>query len=183
MSNYLKIAIAMTTFLVISCDPGPSAMKDLPVEEWFPLSIQKGSEFDDPDLLRAQALSIIDYRIQNSEKALSMMTYGYWWPEFVFNKDKITQEGHYDGYWIKYEDDYSYTYGKYDVTWGGGKYHYDLDKKELRLLDNDSEQEPKVFQGNYNGEIMSYIGMHEFGVNNGLQIKMVPLDNKPVAEG
>jgi len=182
MRNYGLILLAALACLMIACKPDGTSKgvpEDIAEDKIFPLSIELKGAYTDLDHIRAQALSIIDYRIQNSDKALSMMTSGYWWPEFVYHSGSISGEGHYDGYWIKYGDDFTYTYGVYGDTWGSGKYHYGLDNQELMLLDNDVELEPKVFQGNYNGELMSYIGKHTFGVNNGMQIKMVPLEEVP----
>lgn len=182
--TWFTLALIGITFLACQSESNKKAPpKDLPTEKVFPLSIQLGGEYGELDVIRAQARSTIDYRIENGGKALSMMTSGYWWPEFVYYRQKITGEGHYDGYWVQYKDDFTYEYGVYDEVWGSGRYHYDLDKMELLLLDDDVEQEPKVYQGNYNGNLMSYIGRHTWGINNGMQIKMVPIDTKPTKQG
>ena len=62
---------------------------------------------------------------------------------------------------------------------GAGRYHFRLEDSQLIMLDDDVDQEPKVWTANNNGEMMSYVGTHEFGVNNGMQMKMIPLDTRP----
>ena len=146
----------------------------------FPLNIQKGGEFVSLDQIRVQARALIEHRIGQNNKALAMLTTGYWWPEFVFNSGSMSKVDEYAGHWLKFNDDFSYNYGIYDKTLGTGKYHFRLDDNKLHMLDNNVEFEPKVWQANYNGQVIALVGTHEYGVNNGMQIKMLGLDQKPV---
>jgi len=152
------------------------------IEKPFPFSIQKGGFTKDLGAIRAEVRTLLDHRAQTQDAPLAMMTVPYWAPEVVFDGSKFSKEFEYDGYWIKYNDDFTYTYGKYADVYGSGRYHFRLDDKALLLLDDDVEMEPKSFTGNYNGEIMAYIGKHDYGVNNGFQVKMVPYDNQPLTK-
>lgn len=175
----------MAAMIVISAcgDKGGSGSeaiaKTVKVDKVFPLSLQKKGYTQDLATIRAQARTLIDHRVQTDNNPLAMMTVGYWHPEFVFNAGKMSDEFYYAGYWIKYNDDFTYQYGQNADVHGGGRYHFRLDDKALLLLDDDVEQEPKSFTANYNGEAMAYIGKHDYGVNNGMQIKMIHSVERP----
>ncbi len=183
MHTRIFINLLLATVFLLSCNSGDkSSQVQSPQQDEakiFPISIQKKGNYTSVDAIRAQARTVIDFRIQNGEKPMSMLTAWYWNPEFVFNAGKISKEGQYEGYWIKYEDDFTYTYGIYDKTIGGGRYHFRLEDDQLILLDNDITQEPKAFLAKNNGELMSYIGRHDFGVNNGMQMKMIMMETQP----
>ncbi len=146
----------------------------------FPMNIQKGGSFKSVDQIRVQAMGIINHRVKEQPKALAMLTYAYWNPEFVYNAGSISGVGDYDGHWIKFDDDFRYRHGINDKVTGGGRYHFRLEDKSLYMLDDNVEYEPKVWTVNYNGSVMAIVGTHEYKVNNGMQIKLVEMDNKPV---
>lgn len=145
----------------------------------FPLSIQKGGSYRSLDQIRVQARTIIDHRIEQSDKALAMMTHTYWYPEFVYNGKEMSKVDEYKGYWIKYGDDFRYQYGQYGKVFGEGRYHFRLEDKSLYMLDDDIEQEPKVWTVNYNGEAMAYVGVHEYKISNGMQLKFLAVGEQP----
>ena len=183
MLKYFLRYSALISLILLSCNPSNSSSgsDNIPTSEdkIFPLTIQKGGNTMPLEQIRAQARTLIDHRIQTGTEALSMLTSGFWWPEYVFNKGSISAQGHYDGYWLDFKEDFSYEYGKYSTRYGGGKYHYSLDNSYLIMLDNDVALEPKVWQANYNGQAIALVGRHEYGINNGMQIKLVPLDVLP----
>lgn len=185
MSKYLFFGFFILGLIAASCDQSGSAgtksTKSVKIDHDgapFPLSIQKKG-YTNLDAVRAEARTLIDYRGTNGDKPMSMLTANYWNPEFVFNAGHMSAEDLYKGYWIKYEDDFTYEYGTYGKLLGSGRYHFTLDSNELIMLDDDVDQEPKTWTANNNGEMMSYVGTHGFGVNNGMQMKMVPMDAKP----
>lgn len=192
--TYLLIT-ALIFSLFIACNQssdkpstkGDSAVATASVDDYatnegkvFPMSIQKGGTYKSVDQIRVQAMGIINHRVKAEPKALSMLTYAYWNPEFVYNAGSISGVGDYEGYWIKFEDDFRYKYGINDKVTGGGRYHFRLEDKSLYMLDDNVEYEPKVWTVNYNGSVMAIVGTHEYKVNNGMQIKLVEMDNKPV---
>ena len=185
MSRILLVLSLAIFFTLTSCeDNGSGATKStkrtVKIEQAFPLSIQNKGYTQELSTIRAQARTLIDHRAETADGPYAMMTVGYWYPEFVFNSGTMSKEFQYEGYWIKYNDDFSYEYGKYEDEYGSGRYHFRLDDKSLLLVDDDIEKEPKSFTANYNGDVMAYIGKHDYGVNNGMQIKMVPIDTKPI---
>ena len=162
-----------------SCQSSTSKVTKEPPPRGFPLNIQKGGTYRSLDQIRVRALGVIEDRIKKNPKALSMLTYGWWNPEFVYNDQEISGQDTYAGYWLKFEDDFTYQYGYYEQLMGSGKYYFRLDDKSLYMLDSDINSEPKVWTANHNGELMALVGTHEYKINNGMQIKMVPEDAKP----
>jgi len=167
-----------------SCDSGNKADdKDLakldPATETFPFEIQKGGEFKTVDQIRMQAKSIIQNRIKQNPEPLSMLTFGYHIPEFVFDGSKMSKPDQYLGHWIDFKEDFTYEYGYYGQVSGSGIYHFRLDDEALMTLNDDESYEPKSWKVNSNGEALAIVGEHTFEVNNGMQIKMVPADSKP----
>lgn len=183
INAYLILALALS--LLTACDSkqksstAEGTLVKPQIGEEFPMSIQKGGKFASLDQIRVEALGIIEHRKKTEPEALSMLTFGYWNPEFVYNSGQISPTDQYAGYWIKFEDDFTYSYGQYKKNFGKGKYHFRLDDKSLYMLDDNIEHEPKVWTVNHNGEVIALVGTHEYGVNNGMQMKMVALTEKP----
>lgn len=178
--NKRIFSLFLLGILILSCESkGPKVNSDLAEQIVMPLNIQKGGEFSSLAEIRAQAKALIDSRSSKDDKALSFLTYGFWSPEFVYNDRKMSAVDEYAGIWIDFKDDYGYEYGFYGDVLGTGRYHYRIDDNVLLMLDDNAEKEPKVWRAPYNGDIMALSGTHEFGVNNGMQIKMVPLETKP----
>lgn len=145
-----------------------------------PLNIHKGGNYASLEQIRVQALNIINHRVKTEPEPLAMLTYAYWTPEFVYNGKSISNSGEYVGYWIKFDDDFTYKYGQDSKLLGKGRYHFRLDDKNLHMLDNDVESEPKVWMVNHAADVLALVGTHEYQVNNGMQIKMVALEKNPI---
>ena len=97
MGKYIYLSLIILLGLFVSCDQtnskkGTTTYKEVDESKVFPVSIQKEGEFSDLDAIRARARSIIDHRAVNGDKPMSMLTYGYWNPEYVFNAGKMSQE-------------------------------------------------------------------------------------------
>ena len=149
------------------------------VEKVFPTSIQKGGSFRSLEQIRVQAITVINDRIAAEPEAQSIMTAGYWHPDAVVNGREIKGSDYYDGYWIKFEEDFTYTYGVYEDLLGKGKYHFSINDNLLHMLDADVEEEPKVWNANTNGAAITLAGRHHYNVNNGIQMKLTSLFEQP----
>jgi len=182
------ISICASVILLGSCNGSSNSanedataqktgFKTVDGDKVFPISIQKGGSFRSLEQIRVQALTIINDR--EEPEAFSIITAGYWHPEAVVNGRDIRGQGYYEGYWIKFEDDFSYRYGVYGDLLGSGKYHFRLEEESLIMLDNDFEQEPKVWSAKANGRAIALAGRHDYQVNNGIQMKLIYLDNQP----
>lgn len=165
--------------LFVACQQGEKVNQVDAGASVIPINIQKGGEYESLQQIRSQASALIDYRIEQEGDPYSMITYGYWYPEFVWNRGSMSKVDEYLGHWIKFEEDFSYSYGYYDKKAGSGRYHFRLDDKAMIMVDDNDEMEPKFWIANHNGEAMALVGQHDLGINNGMQIKMLPLDNRP----
>ncbi len=145
----------------------------------FPINRQKGGTFTSLKEIRDQAEALIKFRIEQNPKAMAMLTYAYWFPEVAFDNGKFSDPDTFKGYWLKLNDDFTYIFGQYDKPHGSGRYFFRLEDNNLIMLDDNPAFEPKVWQAKNNGEAMIFVGQHDFGINNGMQIKMIPLDERP----
>lgn len=184
MRPIIYFTLFMLIGLFIACDSNTASKEKKSSthgdELILPINIQKGGDYKSLQDIRNQTRAMIDFRVSENPEALSMITYGYWEPEFVFNAGKMSKEFEYLGYWIDFKEDFTYEYGYFNKTEGTGKYHFRLDDFAMLMLDDDEELEPKVWTANHNGDAMALVGKHDFGINNGMQIKMIPIDKKPV---
>jgi len=172
--------------LLLACGSGASDSKKglvidksaLP-DKIFPIEIQKGGNFESLHEIRMQAKAMIESRIQRHPEPLSMITYDYFLPEFVYNR-KFSKTDEYLGHWIKFGEDFTYQYGYYEATAGTGRYHFRDDDQQMLMLNDNEEYEPKLWQLNTNGVEFVLVGRHEFDVSNGMQIKFLSQTTKPI---
>ena len=181
MRKFLFLLLGVGYIFVSSCNSGTGGGGEIASSTGlvFPVNIQKGGDFQSVDQIRVQARTIIEHRMKEQPDPLAIITTGCWWPEFVFNAGKMSEVNAYEGYWIKFDEDFTYSYGQYSKTFGKGKYHYKFDDKSLYMLDDDITLEPKVWTANHSIDVMALVGTHQYGVNNGMQIKMISMVEKP----
>jgi hypothetical protein len=145
----------------------------------FPINIQKTAKYASIEEARRQAAALIDHRVDKEPKALAMVTSPYWvWGGF-FDGQNMIHPDKLKGQWLKFHDDFTYTYGWFDDINGSGRYHYRLDDYSLIMLDDNEEFQPKEWQLQSNGIAIVLIGRHGFEVNNGMQMKLTPKDIQP----
>ena len=110
MSRYIIVISIFVGFMFAGCnsEKGSQQGQNIPTAEdqIFPLTIQKGGNTMSLEQIRAQARTLVDHRIGTESEPLAMLTVGIWWPEFVYNKGSISGQGHYDGYWLDFKDDF-----------------------------------------------------------------------------
>jgi hypothetical protein len=113
----------------------------------------------------------------DSSKSYASFTHQLWVIDAVyvdvFGPPELTK-----GMWIKFNDNLTYEYGRYDKTSGTGKYHYNPMEELLLLVDNDPEVKPLEFQVGWE---MAYIvigGTDQFE-DKDLMIKLIKKDTKP----
>jgi hypothetical protein len=116
---------------------------------------------------RGSALSILDHRISNdTEKSYSIIESGIWEHVFVHNGKKMSAKSEYNGVWIDFKDDGTYSYGTYANVEGKGKYHYDFVNAKLLMINDDKAKNPEEWDIKFGTEIMIMIGTAEYGNNN-----------------
>lgn len=120
---------------------------------------------------RNHAFHLIDNR-SKSEGAYSVVTDGYWMYEGIFSgggKPKPVEEG----YYLKFNEDFSYYYGFKAEVHGGGRYHltYNSEDPKMIMLDNNPHKTPEEWTVKLSDGFMVIIGSSYFG-NNFKQMKL-----------
>ncbi len=179
-----RITAFALLFLAINACSGNGPKKNAAASEIvpgpdMPINIQKEGEYESVVQIRHQAAAILEHRTQNDPDPLAMVTAPYWiWGGFFDGKTMIHPK-ELTGQWLKFEDDFTYSYGWYDDVNGTGRYHYRLDDQSMIMLDDNEDLQPKEWQLQSNGVAIVLIGRHGFQVNNGMQMKLAPRDFRP----
>jgi hypothetical protein len=115
---------------------------------------------------RSSALSILDYRIKESDgKTFPVVEADIWEYKFVFDGNEMSPPGSYDGQWIDFKADFSYDYGKNSTVEGSGRYHYSLDSSLMLMVDDDENKNPIQYETKFAGDVMVLVGNPEYGPN------------------
>ena len=112
-------------------------------------------------------------------KAWAILTVDMWHYNFALKVSDTPKENIYEGYWIDFEDDFTYTKGHYGDLVASGIYDFNFDTKILEILPTSGEDEPSQWEVMTNGEVIILIGTAKYG-NNATQIKLVREREKPV---
>lgn len=213
-----RIFIIMT-ILLYSCGGGTGSTTSEPQREAitggtyeqkinFPFNLPKANEGDDLKTIRSKFEEVINLRRENLQTDLFDLTYNFVAPYGFANLRRRVGPDSFRGQWAKFEKDFTYSYGVYTETVGGGIYHYSDQDGFLMLLDDDEQVEPRLFSIQSNSEFFNFIGRPIMfiddgtGVNlllanwsndsfletvkikhrieNGMQIMMKMVDEKPV---
>lgn len=110
--------------------------------------------------------------------AWSILTVDLWHYNFALSVTDTPDENIYEGYWIDFEDDFSYTKGYYNDVVATGYYDYDNDSKILEIIPEEGDDEPSQWTIKTNGEVIILIGTSKYG-NNATQIKLVRERERP----
>lgn len=126
---------------------------------------------------RDQAAAVIEFRKKEEPNALAFLVTGFWEYDVIFKKT-MSEAGDHKGEWLKFEDDFTYTYGKYGKQNGSGKYHHGLKTQRLVLLDDDTNKPPFEYELKTSNAFMILVGRNTYG-NNAVQMKLLKVDQKP----
>jgi len=129
--------------------------------------------------MRAQALGILDHRIKTDNQTYAVIEAGILNYDFIHDGRKISKRDDYLGDWIDFKQDFTYDYGSYDSTSGGGRYHYRTDINQLVMVDNNQNQNPQEWTVKIGGDVLVLVGTSTYK-NNAYQMKLTRSDNKPV---
>ena len=175
----------------------------------FPFNTPKAKE-GSIEKLRLHVEKIIKARQANMKEELFDLTYYYINPQYFSNLNVMNTGEEFVRHWIKFENNYTYRYGIGPDVIGSGIYHYAPSSKRLMMLDDDVQVEPKMWSLLTNSEFMNFLGhpllvvrdqtgnefmmMENFAndrlleqagtmvaeAHNGMQIKMILLENAPL---
>jgi len=126
---------------------------------------------------RSQAASVIEFRKKEEGKAMAFLVSGYYEYDLIFDK-KMSEANAHKGEWIKFEEDFTYTYGKYGKQQGSGKYHHSLSSGMMVMLDDDPNKVPKEYEVKQGNAFMIMVGRNTYG-SNAVQMKLRNLNERP----
>lgn len=177
------IAITLMMSLLIACG-GEKTVQNTAANQVvkgpeMPINKEKTGQYKSLDEIRGQAAALIQHRIGTHPNPMAMITSSYWtWAGF-YNGEEMVHPDRLTGQWLKYEDDFTYSYGYFGDINGTGRYHYRIDDDSLIMLDDDETIQPKEWQLRSNGTAIVLEGRHGFNINNGMQMKLGPKDSQP----
>ncbi len=164
-------------FLCLSCkSKGPKELANdyamLNQDDMTPAEIAK---------YRSTAISALEFRYKESGKeSITIMDKDIWLYEgTVKNSDLIPMDS-LGGKWIDLKEDLTYEYGSYAVSKGKGRYHYDLEKRLLLLVDDNDLIKPQEFKVKALNDILVLEGSYIYKDNN-LQAKLGRRSARPMA--
>ncbi|MBT8189182.1 MAG: hypothetical protein KJO29_02040 [Bacteroidia bacterium] len=176
LRNYYLIAIS-GLILGVSCNSDSKPAKTNQPESSVSANqdrlkgLKKEEDTGNIAAMRAQALSILNYRLKNNPESYAIVEAGVWEYQFVFD-GKMSEPGEYDGVWIDFKADFTYEYGENSSVKGSGRYNYHFERGELLMIDNDNSMKPQEWQCKNAGDAMVLIGTHTYQ-DNSIQMKLV----------
>ncbi len=138
--------------------PSPEVEKEIDDRLYQEMAdgIKQEAALDVP-AMRAQALSILNYRLKNNDKTYAAIEAGVWEYKFVFD-GKMSSPGTYNGFWIDFKADHTYDYGKASEVLGQGRYNYHFDREQLLMVDNVDGKKPQEFDVKFGGDAIVLVG-------------------------
>jgi len=183
MNIFRIIAFAAVLSIINACGEtgkkaNPSGLAVVKGPE-MPINIEKTAEYESLAGARRDAEALIQHRIGTHPNPMAMVTSSFWtWAGF-FNGSEMVHPDRLTGQWLKFEDDFTYSYGYFNDVNGTGRYHYRIDDDSLIMLDDNEDLQPKEWQLRSNGTAIVLEGRHGFEINNGMQMKLGPKDSRP----
>lgn len=157
----------------------------LPVLEQYILSNQATVSDSLVQAHRSTALPILEHRLTNTTiKSVTGLDKDLWHIDAILKGSDITFGENLKGAWLDFGDDATYKYGSFSQTYGNGRYHYDVDKNTLIMIDNDKRVKPQEFNPLLTDDALVLVGSSVYGDNN-MQAKLVrkvalPVKPEPV---
>ena len=158
VSRLIKYSTCVALFIILLASCQQKNLKKNDEKLKFPFNVEKLTEGHPLDQLRSVVKNVIQKRQASVTTDLFDMTYYHIQPEYFSNLSNIDATLDFDGFWLKFENDYSYAYGIYDKLIGNGTYHYSSSEQLLIMLDSDIAIEPKIFTVLSNSEFMNFMG-------------------------
>lgn len=105
--------------------------------------------------------------------AVDMWVIDAMWKDTFATKEMI------EGRWIDFDDNQTYTYGKFDKQMGKGKFHFSSENTTFILNDDDKEVKPLEFEAEFQGGYIVMFGTKSFD-DESINIKLTRAKLKPV---
>lgn len=120
---------------------------------------------------------IASRRQEDGNRFNAALTSQYWVIDGIF-KDTMANPQIYEGQWVKFENNDTYTYGTYDKVRGNGIYHYKLETDNLIMVDNDPLAKPLEFDVQYQAGFIVFFGTKTYD-DIDIQMKLLGRPSKP----
>ena len=161
--NKITFILLTVSLILVSCQSDPKSDQGVTSET--------GSEIQKSTPVKRPMANAIPRPNPEETRAWSILTVDMWHYKFAMSVTETPDENIYEGYWIDFEDDFSYKKGYYDKVVAEGYYAYDNDTKILEIIPEQGDDEPSQWTVKTNGEVIILIGTSKFG-NNATQIKL-----------
>ncbi len=151
----------------------------LTIEESNVLHNHEGWTEEQINSSRLQAADVWGHRVKNSDESKANILHKDMWHVIaVLRGSDVTFGDVLRGAWFKFSDKNTYQIGSYDEVIGGGRYHYDVEKSTLLLIDNDPRMKPQEFNLLVNNNAIVFVGEPSYKDNN-MQAKLEKFDVYP----
>jgi len=159
MKVYLVVSSVLLMLLSAACkQKAKPGIQAIAVKAFFPVNVATSKGIGDLDVMRKCARELILHRQQTKREDLFDLTYYYILPFALNQNDRREAPKEYEGTWIKFQKDYTYSYGQYNSDIGTGIYHYSPSDQTLIMLDEDQSIQPKMWQLLSNSEFYNFNG-------------------------
>lgn len=176
----ITIAIGCKQVTSSSSSSSKGSAVVLPISEKWMLSNQSETSDSLAQVARTNAGPILEHRIKESKTGVATgMDKDLWVVDAILKGSKMTFGTDVNGFWIDFKDNNLYEYGNFEVIKGQGKYHFDVDKNIMLLLDADSRIKAQEFQTILTNDALVLVGSSIYGDNN-MQAKFQRKSAMPV---
>lgn len=163
----ITIAIGCKQVTSSSSSSSKGSAVVLPISEKWMLSNQSETSDSLAQVARTNAGPILEHRIKESKTGVATgMDKDLWVVDAILKGSKMTFGTDVNGFWIDFKDNNLYEYGNFEVIKGQGKYHFDVDKNIMLLLDADSRIKAQEFQTILTNDALVLVGSSIYGDNN-----------------
>ncbi|MDF1698171.1 MAG: hypothetical protein P1U56_20150 [Saprospiraceae bacterium] len=122
---------------------------------------------------------IINHRWKETDrKSFIMLDKDLWEYEFIFTGKSMSKPNEFDGYWIDFSEDLTYTYGRFQEDLGKGTYTYSIDSGLLLLIDDSPSIKPQEFEAKLFDQTLIMDGNSIYKDNN-YNAKLTRITSKP----
>ena len=129
--------------------------------------------------MKQDAEIIINHRYkETNRKSFAIIEKDLWEYEYIFFGKEMSGKNQFDGCWLDFENDMTYTYGHYQDVQGSGKYTFSLESGLLLLIDDANNVKPQEFKTKVFDQTLVTIGNNIYKDNN-YNAKMKRITERP----
>lgn len=123
--------------------------------------------------MRMSAASVLEHRQkEGNKKSYTSIDKDVWVFDAILIGSKMTTGDSLEGRWLDFKEDLTYSYGRFDVIDGKGRYYYELEKETIILVDDDPMMKPQEFEVKARNDMLILVGQYEYKDNN-IQTKLL----------